>query len=103
VDPQRLASLELIKIGLPDKTLMNSDKYLENATQIARVYGAEEHTERVALFSFEQNYYYLGFTLLRYGDNWKISRQTSPTADISTLGIPEKTTVEEFEQMINRE
>lgn len=103
VDPQRLAGLELKKIGLPDKTLMSSAKYIENAAKIAEIYGADESTERVALFSFEQNYYYLGFSLLRYGDNWKIGSQISPTAGISTLGIPEQTTVEEFEGMINRE
>jgi hypothetical protein len=35
---------------------MNSAQYLENAGQIARIYGADESTERVALFSFEQNH-----------------------------------------------
>jgi hypothetical protein len=103
VDPKRLASLELQKIGLPDKTLMNSAQYLENADQIARIYGADESTERVALFSFEQNHYYMGFTLLRYGDNWKISGQFSPIAETNILGTPQTTTVEEFERVINGE
>jgi hypothetical protein len=103
VNPQRLASLELQKTGLPDKTVMSSANYLENASELAKIYGADESTERVALFLFENNYFYLGFTLLRYGENWKISSQTSPLADISSLGEPEQTTVEEFEEMINRE
>jgi hypothetical protein len=101
VDPKRLSSLEIKKIGLPNETLMNSAKYLENADKLARIYGADESTERVALFSFEQNNYYLGFTLLRYGDNWKISSQTSPMSNANALGAPEKTTVEEFERLIN--
>ena len=65
---------------------MNDARYLENAARLASIYGADESTERVALFSFEGNYYYLGFTLLRYGDNWKISSQTSPLAGTSALG-----------------
>jgi hypothetical protein len=101
VDPKRLAQLELKKIDLPNKNLMNSTRYLENAAKFASIYGADESTDRVALFSFEGNYYYLGFSLLRYGDNWKISSQTSPLAGTSALGTPQKTTVEEFERMIN--
>jgi len=99
VDPRGLAQLELKKIGLPDKKIMNDSRYLANAAELASIYGADESTERVALFSFKGNYYYLGFTLLRYGDNWKISSQTSPLAGISSLGTPQKTTVEEFERM----
>jgi hypothetical protein len=101
VDPGKLSSLEIKKIGLPNKTLMNDPKYIENAAKSARDYGADESTERVALFSFEQSYYYIGFTLLRYGENWKISSQSSPLAGTSVLGTPKKTTVEEFESMIN--
>jgi PBP1b-binding outer membrane lipoprotein LpoB len=101
VDPKRLSGLELKKIGLPNKSLMSNAKYLENADKMARAYGADESTERVALFSFGGNDYYVGFTLLRYGDNWKIRDQTSPLANTNALGAPEKTTAEGFERMIN--
>ena len=101
VDPNRLSGLEVRKIGLPNQTLMNDAKYLENAANNALVYGADESTERVALFTFEQNYYYLGFTLLRYEENWKISSPTSAMGNSNILGAPQKTTVEEFENMIS--
>jgi hypothetical protein len=101
VDPKGLAQLELKKIGLPNKKLMNDARYLENAAKLASIYGADESTERVALFSFEGNDYYLGFSLLRYGENWKISSQTSPLAGTSVLGTPTKTTAEGFEEMFN--
>lgn len=100
VDPTRLAQLKVEKIGLPDETRMNSDQYLESAAKLARAFGADESTERVALFSFAQNYYYLGFTLLRYGETWKIGDQFSPLAKTDTLGSPNVTTVAEFEDMI---
>jgi PBP1b-binding outer membrane lipoprotein LpoB len=101
VDPQKLSKLELKKISLPNKTVMNDAKYLENAAKTAKLFGADESTERVVLFSLEQNYYYLGFTLLRYGGNWKISSQNSPLASTDALGTPKKTTAEDFENMVS--
>lgn len=101
VDTSRLASIEIVKIGLPNPKVITSTRYVENSTKNARVYGADESTERVALFSFEQDYYFIGFTLFRYGENWKISSQTSPISGASMLGTPQKTTVAEFESMIN--
>ena len=103
VDPARLAGLELKGIGLPDQAIMNSPTYQENAARLAGIYQADELTERVALFSFEQNDYILGFTLLRYGESWKISDQVSPLANTNSLGVPQETTTEAFEDMINGE
>jgi hypothetical protein len=100
INPARLAQLEVVKIGTPEKELMASAKHQENAAKLAHIYGADESTERVALFSLEGNYYYLGFSLLRYGDNWKISSQVSQLAGTNVLGSPETTTVEEFERLI---
>jgi hypothetical protein len=101
VDPKRLSSLAFQKTGLPDKAGMSSANYLESASKTAAIYGAGESTERVALFSFEQGYYYMGFTLLRYGENWKISSPTSALAQIryGTEAL-QKTTVDEFDRMV---
>jgi hypothetical protein len=99
VDPSRLAQLELIDVSLPSPTMMNSARYHEIALRIAGTFGADDSTERVALFSFEQNDYILGFSLLRYGDTWKISSATSPISGTSSLGIAEKITQEEFAAM----
>lgn len=101
IDPKKLASIKVEKISPPNKTLMSGASYQNNATQSALAYGADESTERVALFSFAQNYYYVGFTLLRYGDSWKISSPTSALANTNVLGAPVKTTVDKFESMIN--
>lgn len=101
VDPQRLSNLQLKKISLPNKTVMSDSKYLENAARIAKGYGADESTERLALLSFGEKYYYLGFTLLRYGANWKIGNQVSPLAGTSALGTAQQTTEEEFERLSN--
>jgi len=102
VDPKRLSLIKVQKIDRPHKTLMDNPKNLENEAKIASIYGADESTERVALFLFENNYYYLGFTLLRYGENWKISDQISQFAGTNPLGAPQKTTVDEFEILVNK-
>jgi hypothetical protein len=99
VDPARLSQLEVKEIHLSSTKLMSLPRYEENAVKIARVYGADDSTERLALFSFEQNYYMLGFTLLKYGETWKISSLNSAIANTSVLGGAGKTTIEDFESM----
>jgi len=100
VDPSRLSGIELVKIGIPSPDLLSSTRFQENAAKQAAIYGADELTERVALLSFEDKDYLLGFTLLRYGDSWKIMYQTSNLAGTSTLGTVEPTTPDEFAGLI---
>jgi hypothetical protein len=100
VDPSRLAGIELVQIGTPSPDLLSSTRFQENAAKQAAIYGADELTERVALLSFEDKDYLLGFTLLRYGDSWKVTYQTSNLAGTSALGTVEPTTPEEFAGLI---
>ena len=100
VDPSRLAGIELVKIGAPSPDLLSSARFQENAAKQAAIYGADELTERVALLSFEDKDYLLGFTLLRYGDGWKVMYQTSNLAGTSALGTVEPTTPDEFAGLI---
>jgi hypothetical protein len=88
VDPQRLAGIQVVSIDLPNPETANESRYQQNSRKKAQAFGADEATERVALFRFEGRTYYAGFTLLRYGKDWKISQATSPMANI-TLGVQE--------------
>jgi hypothetical protein len=97
VDPARLATLKIEKMALPNAVLMGETRYQEQSAQIAKAYGAEAATERVLLFSFEGAYYTSGFTLLRYGESWKISDLGSVLANTGVLGVPTLTTVAEFD------
>lgn len=99
VDPARLATLEVRAIGLPNKAIMDTARYHENAVKAANVYSADDSTERVALFSFEGDFYMLGFTLLRYGESWKIISVSSPIGNTTALGLPVKMTAAEFAAM----
>ncbi len=99
VDPERLRGLEVEEIGVPEPEMMESDRYQENAEEQASIYGADEMTERVVLVSFEDEYYVLGFTLLRYGKSWKISAQFSAMGRTDGTGMAQPTTEEEFESL----
>jgi hypothetical protein len=100
VDPAGLAGLDVVTIDLPNAKLMNDERYLKNMALMAAVNGADEATERVALISFAGRHYVIGFTLLRYGESWKISNQSSPLAGMSSLGTPAEITPDEFAEMI---
>ncbi|MBN1679777.1 MAG: hypothetical protein JW966_05760, partial [Anaerolineae bacterium] len=100
VDPERLAQLQVTKIGVPNPELVSSERNQDNWNRQAQIYGADELTERVVLLLFEGNYYYVGFTLLRYGENWKISNAASLLAGTTSLGVPQITTEEEFQELI---
>jgi hypothetical protein len=102
VDPQRLASIKLEKIAPPDPSVLNSDRNKQNAAKMAAIYGADESTERVALFSFEGQEYVAGFTLLRYGQDWKISAQVSPLSGQNSQGAAQPTTQSDFQDLITR-
>ena len=97
VDPERLAGLEVVDIRFPDAEFEDDPRYLENAAERASIYGADELTERLALISFEDQLYDVGFTLLRYGDDWKVLSQVSPLGGMSALGTARPTTAEDFE------
>lgn len=103
VDPARLAGLEIMAIGAPFPDRLNSERNQEIFNELAQIYGADEQTERVVLFQFEGNIYYMGFTLLRYGDDWKISNAAALLGGTSPSGAPEPTTPADFQEMISSE
>ena len=90
IDPARLGTIEVKSISPPSVPAASETRYLENSGRIARIYGADEYSERVVVFAFEGSDYAMGFQLLRYGDKWKVMDQSSPLAGINVMGIPEK-------------
>lgn len=100
VDPQKLAQLQIVEIGVPVPDLAYGERNQEVWNRRAQIYGADESTERVVLFLFDGDYYIMGFQLLRYGEDWKISYAASALANIPGSGVPQATTVEEFQELI---
>ena len=97
VDPARLTGLSTLDVRMPEPEAMTSDRYLELAAALAKAYGADEMTERLALVELDGQTYALGFTLLRYGHDWLVSNQSSPIGGTSLLGTAEPMSRADFE------
>ena len=95
----RLSSLKLVKVAIPRPDLLNKENYQLNAIRMAKVNGADTATERLVLLSFEDLTFVVGFTLLKYGDDWKVESASSPIAGIG-LAETRRVTPEEFEKML---
>ncbi|WP_421912745.1 hypothetical protein [Mesorhizobium sp.] len=100
VRADRLVELKLVKVGIPNPTVMNGEINQRNLARSAATYGADAQTERVALLSFEGLDFMVGFRLLRYGPNWGVAGQSSGLAGTNPLGAPTRVTPEAFEETL---
>ena len=99
VDPARLAALQVVDVRLSMPSLQNSPKNLSNWAAQAAVYSADEISEWLALISFENKLYVVGFTMIRYGANWKVEQQVANLAGTDSLGTAQPTTADGFDQI----
>jgi hypothetical protein len=99
LDASRLAALEVVDVRFPKAELADDARTADSFAAVAAVWGADELTERVALVSFEGASYAVGFTLLRYGSQWRVSSQASALAGLPSLGVAVPTTPEDFDAL----
>ena len=92
VDPAKLKNLKLVRTDPPMQTLLNSEKNVKAFQRWADIYGADEMTERIALYELDGKTYLGGFVLLRYGEEWRIKSLNSNLAGLSVMGTVEETT-----------
>ncbi len=95
VDPSRLAGITLIDIVQPDPERAESELTRSLYAKMAATLGADDATERLAIISFDVETYAVGFTLLRYGDEWLVNTQFSPSGGTDPTGIAMPYIVEE--------
>ena len=88
VDTGNLKDLTVERVELAAQKTQNQDETQERLEQEAKVYGADERREYVALFTVGETSYIQGFTLDRYGEDWKIFSLTSELAGTSSYGVP---------------
>lgn len=88
VDSKNLKDLTVERVELAVQDVQNQDETQEKLEQEAGVYGADERREYVALFTVGETSYIQGFTLDRYGEDWRIFSLTSELAGTSSYGIP---------------
>jgi hypothetical protein len=96
VDPSRLSGLEVLAIADPANQLANAERASEAAAAQARTLGADDVVERVALIGLDGESYLLGFSLGRFGDEWKVLAQNSALAGTPAIGTASPISVEEF-------
>lgn len=100
LDLNRLTGLKVVQTGSPSIGGADTAKAQGIMTRNAAALGADEETERAVLLSFEGNDYSVGFTLLRYGDGWKVYQQRSSLLNTDPYGLPHKTTVQDFQSLL---
>ncbi len=100
VDSKKLAGLKLLRIDPPMKSILESEKNIENFSEMAKLYGAEEMTERIALYDLDGRTFVGGFGLYRYASGWKIFRLYSSLAGVSPTGAAVETTAQEYAGML---
>ena len=98
VDPSRLAGLAVQDVRPANAALQANERYLDIADTQAGIHGADELTERLALISLDGQLYDVGFTLLRYGETWKVLSQSSAMGETTALGTARPTTADEYER-----
>jgi hypothetical protein len=97
VDPAQLYGLSVVDVRFPKASLEHDLKLQANYEANAKIYGADEQTERVALVSLGGTDYVVGFTLLRYGSSWFVAFPWSPLFGMTSTGIAGQMTRAEFE------
>ena len=63
VDPKKLADLRLLRVDPRMKSTLESEKNMENFSEMAKLYGAEEMTERIVLYELDGRTFMGGFGL----------------------------------------
>ncbi|HEY5449417.1 MAG TPA: hypothetical protein VIQ54_11735 [Polyangia bacterium] len=99
VDPARLKALKVVRV---DKTKEARNEKPELAAlnkKHAAFNGADDQTERLALYQLGDRYYWSGFQLLRYGNRWAISGFNSLMTRMKGVGV-EKTTPADYDALL---
>jgi len=98
-DPSRLRALKVVRIDQPGKAVVNTPEMIAMHKRHAAFHGADDQTERIALYQLGDQHYWGGFQLLRYGKRWVISQLFSAFVAGSGPGVG-KTTAAEYEEKL---
>jgi hypothetical protein len=101
VDPAVLKDLDIERVDLPMPDTYNTEVNLRNMKKTAEMYGADEAIDRVMLFELNGSWYFEGFTLLRYGGNWKVFNMSSPIAGTTATGSAMVTSKDEYMSLVS--
>jgi hypothetical protein len=100
VNPARLAKLTVVRIDQPRKLVLNGPEAQAIFKARAAREGADEVTERIALYELSGQLYWGGFQLSRYDKGWKIYEFGSNFAGPLASAVVGKTTATEYEGLL---
>ena len=96
VNPANLKELKVLRVDLPYPNTANSDDIKAAEKQSAALYGADNQEQRIALLELDGTLYWAGFTLLQYGNDWKVLALYSPLANQPATGAVVEVMEEEY-------
>src|SRR5262249_42234511 len=98
VNPARLATVKVVRIDQPRPSVTNGPEAQAFLKRWATLNGAEEMTDRIALYQLQGQFFWSGFRLCRYDKSWKIwELESTLGGPLSSKGAVGKTTVAEYE------
>ncbi|MCM5554056.1 hypothetical protein [Pleomorphomonas sp. NRK KF1] len=100
VQAERLSELSISKIGTPLPEEVNSERQQRLFSGHAKLFQGDAETERVALLSFDGRDFLVGFSLIRFGDDWLVEGTRPWVAKTNRMGGAKRTTPDEFEALI---
>lgn len=100
VQAKRLSELSISKIAPPLPEKLNSESQQRLFSKHAKFFQGDAETERVALLSFDGRDFLVGFSLIRYGDDWLVEGTRPWIAETNRMGGAKRTTPDEFEALI---
>jgi hypothetical protein len=99
-DSRRLAGLKVVKIELPiSAEILNSERARTYALREAKIYGADDMTEKIVVYQLGPNYFVGGMHLLKYGKYWRIVSLNSTYANMSVVGNVVRIPPEELDKI----
>jgi hypothetical protein len=97
VNPARLAKMKVVRIDQPRQSVTNGPEAQAHFKRLSTLEGADEMTERMALYELSGQFFSSGFRLCRYDKSWKIYKLESDYGRLPVGRVALKTTAAEYE------
>ena len=100
VNPAYIKELSVVRIDAPYPQIMETEDVQKSLKSRADLYGADKATEMIALIKMNNTHYWAGFSLLKYGNGWKISSMQSYIVNQPATGAATEVTEDAYKNMV---
>jgi hypothetical protein len=88
-------------MDLPCPSLYNGEDYQSILKSQMEIYHCDDITDRIVFYELNGQTYTSGFTLMKYGDAWKITSLNSVIAGQSSYGTADKMSEADYLQLLD--